>query len=104
MPNSYGYGGNSVPSTKSKIKLIIGYGSSKNDYNYEALVKNNLPSSQKDTGSSYGKKDYGNEYSDPKSYSNKQSSRQNDPYDYSNKPPSYPQQNNTRNTRNARQQ
>lgn len=96
--------GTQCPLPKVYFILNLGYGSSKNDYNYEALVKNNLPSSQKDTGSNYGRKDYGNEYSDPKSYSNKQSSRQNDPYDYSNKPPSYPQQNNTRNTRNARQQ
>lgn len=38
----------------------LDYGASRNDYNYEALVKNNLPGSQKDTGSGYGKKDYGN--------------------------------------------
>lgn len=95
-----------IQSRPQRVRNIVNldYGASKNDYNYEALVKNNLPNSQKDTGPGYGKKDYGNEYSDLKSYSNKQSSRQNDPYDYSNKPPSYPQQNNTRNSRNARQQ
>ena len=57
--------------------------SQKPEYNYEALTKNHLPSSQKDTGYEYGKKNYNNDYSDPKSYSNK---RQVDPYDYSNKP------------------
>lgn len=60
------------------------------------MSKNHLPTSQKDTGGyDFGKKNYNNEYSDPKSYNKKQP----DPYDYSNKPPSYPQQNNTR-TRN----
>lgn len=54
-----------------------------------------MPSSQKDTGSyDYGKKNYNNEYNDPKSYNN--TKKQNDPYEYTNKPPSYPQQNNTR--------
>lgn len=55
-----------------------------------------MPSSQKDTGSyDYGKKISNNDYSDAKSYNNAKS--RNDPYDYSNKPPSYPQQNNGRN-------
>ena len=79
------------------LPLILDLPSQKHDYNYEALSKNHLPGSQKDTGYDYGKKNYNNEYSDPKGYANK---RQTDPYDYSNKPPSYPQQNNTRNNRN----
>lgn len=84
----YGYGQSSVPSKN--------YAPPKADYNYEALTKNHMPSSQKDTGSyDYGKKISNNDYTDAKSYNNAKS--RNDPYDYSNKPPSYPQQNNTRN-------
>ena len=86
----------SLPKVNTLSKLDLA--SQKSDYNYEALSKNHLPGSQKDTGYDYGKKSYNNEYSDPKSYSNK---RQTDPYEYSNKPPSYPQQNNTRNIRNV---
>lgn len=43
----------------SKIKLDSGY--QKPDYNYEALTKNHMPSSQKDAGYNYGS--YNNEYS-----------------------------------------
>lgn len=43
----------------SKIKLDSGY--QKSDYNYEALTKNHMPSSQKDAGYNYGS--YNNEYS-----------------------------------------
>lgn len=57
-----------------------------------------MPSSQKDTGSyDYNKKvlSNNNDYYDLKN-NNNNNKRQVDPYDYSNKPPSYPQQNNTR--------
>lgn len=57
-----------------------------------------MPGSQKDTGYNYGS--YNNDNSEQKGYGNK---RQTDPYDYSNKPPSYPQQNNNRNRNNQPQ-
>lgn len=52
----------------------------------------------------YGNGAYGNQYSELKSYNSnsKQNYYQNDPYEYTNKPPSYPQENITRNNRPAK--
>lgn len=88
---------------KVSLSWNIDYNMSKNDYNYEALAKNNYPSSQKETGYDYSSKQYGNDYQAPRNngYS-KQPARHNDPYDYGSKPMSYTQDSNTRNTRNAR--
>ena len=57
---NYGYGASSA-STKSKFKIKLDSGYQKSDYNYEALTKNHMPSSQKDAGYNYGS--YNNEYS-----------------------------------------
>lgn len=55
-------------------KYIVDAGYQKQDYNYDALTKNHLPGSQKDTGQNYGSY---NDYSDQKGYGNK---RTTDPY------------------------
>jgi hypothetical protein len=59
QPNSYGYSGSSIPSSKSIYSSNSDYGASKNDYNYEALSKNHLPGSTKEMGSNYNR-GYGN--------------------------------------------
>lgn len=63
-----------------------------------------MPSSSKEMSLGYGMGNYGNDYSSHKGYNNSINSRQSyqkneQPYSYSNKPPSYSQENATRNNR-----